>query len=147
MIFESVTFFIGMLGTCILSYLWGWVPPVSSGPVLIPDTDGFGMTQSRPGLIGRPCLSCLGLERPADSFYKGSLSECSGFSDHVHVFTATPLCLCSVSFATDDMQINVWLCANKTLFINQAAGQFSPWAPVCQARAQKAASGLSADVS
>ena len=147
MIFESVTFFVGMLGTCILSYLWGWVPPVSSGPVLIPDTDGFGMAQSRPGLIGRPCLSCLGLERPADFFYKESLSEYSGFSDHVDVFTATPLCLCSVSLATGDMQINVWLCANKTLFINQAVGQFSPWAPVCQARAQKAASGLSADVS
>ena len=62
-------------------------------------------------------------------------------------FTATPLCLCSVNLATDDMQINVWLCANKTLFINQAGGQFSLWAPVCEARAQKAASGLSPDVS
>lgn len=62
-------------------------------------------------------------------------------------FTATPLCLCSVNLATDDMQINVWLCANKTLFINQAGGQFSLWAPVCQARVPKAASGLSPDVS
>ena len=67
------------------------------------------MTQSRPRLIGRPCLSCLGLERPADFSYKESLSEYSGFSDHMDFFTATPLCLCSVNLATDDMQINVWL--------------------------------------
>ena len=105
------------------------------------------MTQSRPGLIEGPCRSCLGLERPAAFFCKESLNDYSGFSDHMDFFTATSLCLCRVNLATDDMQINVWLCANKTLFINQAVGQFSLWAPVCQAQAQKAASGLSPDVS
>lgn len=33
-IFESVTFFIRVSGICILSYLWAWVPSVSSGPIL-----------------------------------------------------------------------------------------------------------------